>query len=62
MHGKENNYKNAFIVSFLLLIRTNRNMKVTNDCVILKCGRRVIGEVTLQTPTRYAFQWYKLNW
>jgi hypothetical protein len=37
-------------------------MKVANDRLMLKCGRRVTGEVTLQTPTNYALQWHKLDW
>jgi hypothetical protein len=61
MDGKENNYENAFIVSFLLLTRTHRSVKVANNHVILKCGRRVIREVTLQTPTNCALWWQKLD-
>jgi hypothetical protein len=34
---------------------------VVNGCLILKCGRRVIGEVTLETPTSCALRWQKLN-
>jgi hypothetical protein len=62
MHGKENNYENAFIVSFLLLTRTHINVKVTNSRLMLKCGRRVTGEVTLQILTSYALRWHKLDW
>jgi hypothetical protein len=40
MDGKENNYENTFIISFLLLTHTHRSIKVANDRLILKCGRR----------------------
>jgi hypothetical protein len=42
MHCEENNYKNVFIVSFLLLTRIHRNVKVANGRLMLKSGRRVI--------------------
>jgi hypothetical protein len=45
MDGKENNFENASIVSFLLLTHTYRSMKVADDRMILKCGRRVVEEV-----------------
>jgi hypothetical protein len=62
MHGKENNYENAFIVSFLLLTHTHRNMKVAIGQLMLKCGRRVTGEATIQTLTSCALLWQKLKW
>jgi hypothetical protein len=54
--------KNAFTLYFFLLTRTNRSMQVVNDRLIWKCGRRVTGEVTLQTPTSCAIRWSKLDW
>jgi hypothetical protein len=47
---------------FLLLIRTHRSVKVANDHLVLKWGRRVTREVTLQTPTSCALRWHKLDW
>jgi hypothetical protein len=45
-----------------LLTRTHKSMQVVNGHLIRKCGRGVTGEVTLQTLTSCALQWWKLDW
>jgi hypothetical protein len=37
----------------MLLTRTHMNVKVANNHLLLKCGRRVTGEVTLQILTSF---------
>jgi hypothetical protein len=39
--------KNTFTLCFFLLTHTHRSVQVVNGRLICKCGRGVIGEVTL---------------